>query len=66
MGTSPRKGHFYGDQSQKRSFLWGPVPEKVIFIGLFYGDHLKLKAASWVGGCMGASVCLSRFFLKIF
>ena len=28
-----QKINFYGDRSQKRSFLWGPVPEKVIFIG---------------------------------
>ena len=51
MVTSPRKDHFYGDQSQKRSFLWGMVPEKVTFIGTgprkchFYGDQFLEKVS---------------------
>ena len=44
-----QKINFYGDWSQKRSFLWGTVPEKVIFMGTgprishFYGNRFLEK-----------------------
>ena len=56
MGNGPRKGHFYGDWTQKKSFLWGPVPEKVIFMGtgprkspIIIGQKEKKILFLWIG-----------------